>query len=56
MKIATSSVEFSFNNCMYRQIDEVAMASPLGPALENIFVGFYECKLFDKISTKHKRG
>ena len=29
MKIATSSVEFSFNNCMYRQIDGVAMGSPL---------------------------
>ena len=49
MKIATSSVEFSFNNCMYRQIDGV-MGSLLGPALANIFVGFYESKLFDKIS------
>ena len=28
----------------------VAMGSPLGPALANIFVGFYESKLFDKIS------
>ena len=50
MKIATSSVEFSFNNCMYRQIDGVAMGSRLGPILANIFVGFYESKLFDKIS------
>ena len=50
MKIATSSVEFSFNNCVYRQIDGVAMGSSLGPALANIFVGFYESKLFDKIS------
>ena len=50
MKIATSFVEFSFNNCMYRQIDGVAMGSTLGPALENIFVGFYESKLLDKIS------
>ena len=50
MKIATSFVGFNFNNCMYRQIDGVAMGSPLGSALANIFVGFYESKLFDKIS------
>ena len=33
MKSATSSVEFSFNNTMYKQTDGVAMRSPLGPAL-----------------------
>ena len=38
MKSATSSVEFSFNNTMYKQTDRVAMGSPLGPALANIFV------------------
>ena len=42
MKTATTSFEFSFNNIMYRQIDGVAMDSPLGPALKNIFVGYYE--------------
>ena len=40
IKIATSSVEFNFNNCIYRQIDEVAMGNPLGPTLANIFVYF----------------
>ena len=37
MQLATSSVEFSFHNNMHRQIDGVAMGSPLGPALANIF-------------------
>ena len=46
MNMATSSVEFSFNNIMYKQIDGISMGSPLGPALANIFVGFYEQQLF----------
>ena len=47
MQLATSSVEFSFNNNMHRQIDGVAIGSPLGPALANIFVGYQEAKLFN---------
>ena len=50
MKSATSEVDFSFNDIMYKQTDRVAMGSPLGPALANIFVGFYEEKLFSQIS------
>ena len=46
MNTATTSVEFSFNNRIYIQIDDVAMGSPLGPALANIFVGYQEEKLF----------
>ena len=46
MNIATTSVEFSFNNQIYKQIDGVAMGSPLGPVLTNIFVGYEEEKLF----------
>ena len=33
---------------MYKQADEVAMGSPLGPGLANIFVGSYEEKLFSQ--------
>ena len=47
---ATSTVEFSFDNTIYRQIDGVAVDSPLGPALANIFFGYYEEKLFSEIS------
>ena len=50
MDMATSFVEFSFNDIMHRQINRVAMGSPLGPALANIFVGYYESKLFQTTS------
>ena len=48
MKTATTkSVEFSFNNNRYKQIDGVAMGSLLSVALDNIFVGYHESKLFE---------
>ena len=50
MQTATSSVEFSFNNIMHRQIDGVAMGSPLGPSLANIFVGYYKALLFKRVN------
>ena len=51
MNIATKSMEFSINYNMYKQIDGVAMGSPLSVALANIFVGYHESKLF-KSTTK----
>ena len=48
MKSVTSSVEFSFNDTIYKQTDGVAMGSPLNPALANIFVGYYEQKFFSQ--------
>ena len=47
MNTATKSVEFSYNNNMYKQIDGVAMGSLLSVALANIFVGYHESKLFE---------
>ena len=47
MNIETTLVEFSSDNVVYKQIDGVSMSSPLGPALANIFVGYYIEKLFN---------
>jgi hypothetical protein len=46
LTFATTDVEFSFNDVAYKQVDGVAMGSPLGPILANIFVGYLEEKLF----------
>lgn len=54
MNWATRGVEFSFEDEMYRQIDGVAMGSPLGPILANIFVGYQETKLFAPASSPHQ--
>ena len=45
INFATMSVEFNFDNIMYRQIDGVLVGSPVGPVLANIFVGFHEKRL-----------
>ena len=45
MLIATQRIEFSFSSQMYKQLDGVAMGSPLGLALANIFVGFHKSRL-----------
>ena len=48
IKLATSSVEFSFNEEMYQQKDGVSMGSPLGPTLAGIFMGHLEEKYFEE--------
>ena len=39
---ATSQTHFLFNNEIYDQTNGVAIGSPLGPALANLFMGYYE--------------
>ena len=41
---ATSQTHFLFNGEYYDQVDGVAMGSPLGPVLANLFMGFHERK------------
>ena len=42
LKLATTESSFIFDNKLYKQIDGVAMGSPLGPTLANAFLGHYE--------------
>ena len=41
-EFATSGTYFLFQGTFYDQIDGVAMSSPLGPVLANLFIGYYE--------------
>ena len=52
MKVATSDVQFSFDSEIYSQVDGVAMGSPLGPTLANIFMGYLETKLVNELSSQ----
>ena len=45
---ATKSIEFSFDNIMYLQIDGFAMGSPLDSSLANVFVGSYKQLHFEE--------
>ena len=42
LELAVQDSYFSFNNCLYKQIDGMAMGSPLGPLFANIFLSHYE--------------
>ena len=44
LAVATKESFFIFNNKFYTQIDDVAMGSPLGPTLVNIFMCNFENK------------
>ena len=43
-QFATSGTHFTFEGKFYDQIDGVAMGSPLGPVLANLFKGYHEQK------------
>ena len=40
--MATEESYFIFNGLLYKQIDGVAMGSPLGPSLANAFLSYHE--------------
>ena len=49
LTLCTKNVHFSFNNEIYVQIDGVAMGSPLGLVIENIFMVELETTLVPKL-------
>ena len=46
LEIATTNQLFQFNGQLYEQVDGVAMGSPLGPLMANVFM----CHLEDKLT------
>ena len=44
LQFAVKNVLFIFNSQLYQQIDGVAICSPLGPTLANLFLCHYETK------------
>ena len=42
LTLSTKSSFFLFNGVYYKQVDGVAMGSPLGPTLANLFLTYYE--------------
>ena len=52
LELCTKQLHFSFNGVMYQQIDGVAMGSPLGPVIANIFMSELESELVPQHSSK----
>ena len=46
LEIATTNQHFQFNGQLYEQVDGVAMGSPLGPLMANVFM----CHLQEKLN------
>ena len=42
VRLCVQNVQFRFDGMFYRQVDGVAMGSPLGPVLADIFMGYIE--------------
>jgi len=54
LSLAAKESYFIFNEFLYKQIDGVAMGSPLGPTLANAFLCFYEKKWLDQCPNEFK--
>lgn len=50
LELCTKNVHFSFEDKIYKQKDGVAMGSPLGPVLANIFMVQLERNVIPKLT------
>ena len=50
LELCTKKMHFSFNKKIYKQTNGVAMGSPLGPVLANIFMVHFEQKMIPRLS------
>ena len=54
LTLATKSSCFLFNGVYYSQVDGVAMGSPLGPTLANLFLAYHEEQWLDNCPVQFK--
>lgn len=52
LKLAVEDSYFSFNSKLYKQIDGMAMGSPLGPLFANIFLSHFESQWLNDLPVK----
>ena len=55
LSLATQESYFIFNDVLYKQNDSVAMGSPLGPPMANVFLSFYEVKWLEQCPKEFKQ-
>ena len=54
LSLATQESYFICNDVLYKQSDGVAMGSPLGPTMANVFLSFYEVKWLEQCPKEFK--
>ena len=54
LKLATTESSLIFDNKLHKQIDQVAMGSPLGPTLANAFLCHYEKNCLNECPSQFK--
>ena len=54
LSLATQESYFMFNDILYKQKDGVAMRSPLGSTVANVFLSFYEMKWLEQCPNESK--